>query len=531
MTEQYSPASDDRPSNGRALADRLFLGSDDGNRAYLGAVEQAAEAVVTTVGEADDPYTGRGYRALRDHLDGETIPETGAPLSVVLDEVATDVLANSVVPSDEACVAHLQCPPMVPGLAAEMLLTAVNQSMDSFDQAPAATVIEERVIDDLADLFSLGDAADGVMTSGGTQSNFQGLLLARNRYVADRFDRSARANGLPPAATDMRVLCSEHAHFTAAQGAAHLGLGEDAVVSVPTDRTYRMDPEALRTQLERMKRNGERPFALFATAGTTDFGSIDPLEELADIAAEHDLWYHVDAAYGGALAVSDEHRSAIAGIERADSLSVDFHKLFYQPISCGAFLLREGDDFDLMARHAAYLNPDGDDAPHRVEKSTLTTRRFDALKPYIAFRTVGRKGLEALVDRSLSVATRTAELVRADDAYELVCDPTLNVVTFRYQPSNDHPELADGEWSDRLNREIREFLFDAGEGIVARTTVEDRVTLKLTLLNPRTTVDDIRTLLERGQRHAATVEAAELGTAPVETERGNAGGSTDGVER
>nr|WP_234972303.1 aspartate aminotransferase family protein [Halobaculum gomorrense] len=502
-----SADGDGSAGRGRALAEGLFLGSDAGNEAYAEAMTTARDAVLEVVGDPDGPYSGATYADLHERLDGATLPETGAPLDDVLADVRDGVLADAVYPSDEACVAHLQCPPTVPSLAAEAMLAAVNQSLDSFDQAPAATVVEERLVADLTELFDLGPDADGVLTGGGTESNHQGLLLARDRYVAETFDRSVREAGLPPEAGDMRVLCSADAHFTAAQSAALLGLGEDAVVEVPTDDRRRMDPDALRAELDRLEEAGERPFALVATAGTTDFGSVDPLAELADVADARDLWLHVDAAFGGALAVSDDHRDVLAGIGRADSLAVDFHKLFFQPIACGAFLLGDGADFRYMSRNAAYLNPEADEVPNLVGKSTRTTRRFDALKPYVAFRTLGREGLAALVDRTVALADRVAGEIRADPAFELACEPTINAVTFRYTPLRDRPDRDPGAWADRVNREARDRLFEAGRGVVARTEVDGRAHLKFTLMNPRTTVDDVRDLLVALKGHAAAVEA------------------------
>lgn len=493
-----------------SLVDRLFIGTAAGNEAYEDAMEAAVGAVVDTVGDAEGPYTGRTFDDLRSRLDSEILPESGAPLEEVINCVAADIIGNSVYPTDERCVAHLQCPPMVPALAAEALLTAINQSMDSFDQAPAATVVERRLIDDLARLFDLGPDADGVVTTGGTQSNYQGLLLARDHYVSEQLDHSVRERGLPPKAADMRVLCSDQAHFTATQATAELGLGEDAVVTVPTDDDYRMDPDALRTTLDRLEGEGERPFALFGTAGTTDFGSVDPLDDLADVAKEFDLWYHIDAAYGGAVAVSDSHQNLLAGIERADSLAVDFHKLFYQPLSCGAFLLRDGTHFELLSRNASYLNPEGDDTPHQVEKSTMTSRRFDALKPYVAFRTLGREGMATLVERTLSLADEAAAMIRDADTYELDCEPTLNVVTLRYVPQTSHPDVDAGPWADRVNEAVRRELFKRGDTIVARTTVDSRTHLKLTLLHPRTTIGDVSAFLEAGKEAADAFETDAL---------------------
>jgi len=345
-----------------------------------------------------------------------------------------------------------------------------------------------------------------VFTSGGTQSNFEGLLLARNWFARERFGRRVKESGLPHRAKSMRILCSDAAHFTAKQAAAHLGLGENAVVTVSTDDEYRMDPDALDATLADLRERGREPFALVGTAGTTDFGSIDPLAALADRADDHDLWFHVDAAYGGALALSESHRGMLAGIERADSLSVDFHKLFYQPISCGAFLVRDGDRFDLIRRSAAYLNPEeGDlDAPNLVSKSVQTTRRFDALKPYVTFRTLGREGLAELVESTLELADDVAALVADAPDFELLNDPTLNAVVFRYRPEG----LGDEQVS-RLNAAVREALLRNGDAVVGRTEVGGTTSLKFTLLNPKTTVEDVADVLDAARNRARTIVAAD----------------------
>ncbi|ELZ31526.1 pyridoxal-dependent decarboxylase [Halogeometricum pallidum JCM 14848] len=475
--------------------DDLFLGSESGDAAYRESMERATDAVVDILADGENPYTGESAAALADLFEEPVLPEEGAGLDAAIDEAAERVLSHSVATSNPRCAAHLQCPPMVPGLAAEAMLTAANQSLDSFDQAPAATVLEERVVGALCDLFDLPDGADGVFTSGGTQSNFQALLLARDRCCGRRFDRDVQAEGLPPEAESLRIVCSAEAHFTAAQAAHHLGLGEDAVVSVPTDGEHRMDVDALDATLDELDARGDRPFALVGTAGTTDFGSVDPLSELADRAAERDLWFHVDAAYGGAAALSDEHGHLLDGIERADSVAVDFHKLFYQPVSCGALLLRDGDDFEWMARNAAYLNPeDHEDAgvPNLVAKSVQTTRRFDALKPYVAFRALGREGLARLVDATLELADDAASLLDSTEDFELVHEPTLNAVVFRYRPREGMNDRA----VSRVNAAVRRRLLDDGRAVVARTEVEGVTSLKFTLLNPRATPEDVEAMLD-----------------------------------
>ena len=179
----------------------------------------------------------------------------------------------------------------------------------------------------LCGMFQLPDG-DGVMTSGGTQSNLMGLLLARERAALKFWGWNIKKQGLPKELHRLKILCSEAAHFSVQQAASILGLGEDSVVLVKADEKYRMCMEDLAACLYNLKENGELPFALIGTAGTTDFGSIDPLEEMSSLAKDYDLWFHADAAYGGGLVLTDTHKHKLAGLEKADFITVDFHKMF-----------------------------------------------------------------------------------------------------------------------------------------------------------------------------------------------------------
>ncbi|WP_435152399.1 pyridoxal phosphate-dependent decarboxylase family protein [Haladaptatus sp. DFWS20] len=481
----------------------LFLGSDEGTDAYRTAMERTTDAVLDAFVENADPYSGANPESLREEFsEMEIIPDAGEGLEDALESVEP-VLRNSVGVSNPQCLAHLHCPPMISGLAAEAMLSATNQSMDSWDQSPAATLLENRMVEELCGLFGYDEDGDGVFTSGGTQSNFMGLLLAREWFAKERFGTDVQRSGLPHRAKAMRILCSEEAHFTAEQAAAHLGLGENAVITVETNDDREMCPDALDRTLAELDERELLPFALVGTAGTTDFGSIDPLSELADRADEHDLWFHVDAAYGGALALSDRHRGLLSGIDRADSLSVDFHKLFYQPISCGAFLLRDGSQYEHIARNASYLNPEGDSAPNLVAKSVQTTRRFDALKPFVSFQALGRDGFGALVDGTIALADYVAALLSEHPSFELLAEPTINAVVFRYRPATE----MDDDRLSWLNEAIRESLLREGEAVVARTEVDDITALKFTLLNPRTTLTDVADILDAIERRGGSLSA------------------------
>ncbi len=476
---------------------------------YQQAIGQAAATLVNALPER--PYSGKSAAELTDLLAADPCPPQEQALEVVLRRLH-DVVQNSVLVTHPQTAAHLHCPPLVAALAAEVVLSALNQSMDSFDQAPAATVVEQSLIRWLCRQARLPETADGTMTAGGTQSNYMGLWLARDAYLRSRYGWSAQQHGLPAGACRFRILCSEAAHFTVEKSAAQLGLGTEAVVKVAVDGAFRLRLADLAARLEQLRQQGLEPIALVGTAGTTDFGSIDPLAEMAELARAHGIWFHVDAAYGGALLFSARQQARLRGLELADSLAMDFHKLFWQPISCGAFLVRDAADFDLVKLHADYLNPaehEEQGIPDLVTRSVLTSRRFDALKLWVSLQVLGRHKLAALIDQTLDLAQQVAASLAAHPSFELLHAPMLGCVVFRYRAR--HPASDE----DRLNAAIRHHLFGQGLAVLGQTRVRGRTYLKMTLLNPSVThaqiLDTLALIQQCGQKlEQESLTAAEL---------------------
>jgi L-2,4-diaminobutyrate decarboxylase len=455
-----------------------FLTSSDKSKdAYRQWISQAIGVVCDSFPAR--PYGGKDATALARLAQFKFLPE--GQTANDLGQFLHTMVANSIAASDPATIAHLHCPPLLPALAAEVVISALNQSMDSFDQAPIATVVEQKLIRWLCSEAGYPASADGTFTTGGSLSNYMGLLLARDSFIERTWNWSAQKCGLPTEAAKLRILCSEVSHFTVEKSASQLGLGTDAVVRVSVDEHFRMDPGFLREALQHIRSNGLVPMAIVGTAGTTDFGSIDPLTELAAIAKSEKTWLHVDAAYGGALLFSTSHHDKLAGIELADSLSVDFHKLFWQPIPCSAFLLRDSSNFRFIRMHADYLNPETHEeegVPNLVTNSVLTSRRFDALKLWISLQSLGRNKLGAMIDRTIALASHAAEVVRRIPNLELVAEPQLSTMVFRYVPSSGQGN------ADMLNATIRKQLFDGGAAVLGHTRVKGVQCLKLTCMNP-----------------------------------------------
>ncbi|WP_313959650.1 aspartate aminotransferase family protein [Arthrobacter sp. U41] len=465
---------------------------------YTAQVLKGVVAVADKVSQCTRPFTGATPAELKNRVDavdlGTPLPDTAA----ALDELEGVYLRDAVYFHDAKYAAHLNCPVVIPALVAEAVLSAVNSSLDTWDQSAGATMIERRLISWAAGQLGLGDSADGVFTSGGSQSNFQALLLARNQAVEWlKLDPENDGLRLPSLLEKLRIFTSADSHFSIRKSASMLGLGYDAVVSVPCGPDHRMDPVALAGELARARNEGLVPMAVVATAGTTDFGAVDPLDELAAAARAHGVWLHVDAAYGGGLMVSGRHRHLLDGIHRADSVTVDFHKTFFQPVSSSALLVRDAATLRHVTYHADYLNPAAAvDRPNQVDKSIQTTRRFDALKLWLTLRIMGADALGALFDEAIDLASRVGGILASDPDFELAAAPQLSTLVFRYRPLQpDGSRLAE-DTADRLNQDIRSAVFASGEAVVAGTTVAGRHYLKFTLLNAEARVEDIRSIID-----------------------------------
>jgi L-2,4-diaminobutyrate decarboxylase len=326
-----------------------------------------------------------------------------------------------------------------------------------------------------------------VLTAGGTASNLLGMLLAREHHGPGC------------------IVASAAAHFSVRRAAMVLGLGRDAVVPVATDDRGRLDVAALDDVLGQLDADGQPVAAIVGTAGTTDLGAIDPLPALADRAAALGAWFHVDAAVGGAFCLSDRLRPLIAGIERADSVTVDLHKLWWQPIGASALLVRDATALDVVREPSDYLDRDDDrddGVLNLVGRSLDTSRRFDALKILVSLRATGRRTMAAMLEHLVDTASATAAEIVARPDLELITTPSTVMVAFRWRPLG--MDLDDARL-DAANTAIQRALFARGEAILGRTRIGGRVALKLTLVNPLTSPAATATLLDLVEKQGASL--------------------------
>jgi L-2,4-diaminobutyrate decarboxylase len=485
---------------GTAPGDFLFNG--DNLTAYGSALHKGVDLIQRNLAGVEQPFSGVLPGELRQQFEGIDLDRPAPDLDSALGELEDVYLRDAVYFHHPRYVAHLNCPIAMPAILAELILSSVNSSLDTWDQSAGATYIEQKLIDWTADRLGLGRFADGVFTSGGSQSNLMALLVARE--VCCRWHRGS--NGAVPDASKLRIFASEVGHFSVDKAATILGLSDNAVVPVPCDEHLRMDPQALADAIADCQADGLIPMAVVGTAGTTDFGSIDPLAALGSICRNQGIWFHVDAAYGCGLFASTRRRHWLRGIEYADSVTADYHKSFFQPVSCGAFLVRDGGHLGHLTYHADYLNPASqrrEGTPNQVDKTIQTTRRFDALKLWLTLRTIGAEAVGDAFDQTIDLAADAYALMAGRKDIECCHTPELGCVVFRYRPT----AVGSEDELDRVNARIRKDLMRSGEALVAGTKVAGRQYLKFTLLDPTTTLADVEQILSLIEQHGEAATA------------------------
>jgi L-2,4-diaminobutyrate decarboxylase len=390
---------------------------------------------------------------------GDVLPEQGDPHA--LHTLIHALAENSTDPAHPHSTAHLHCPPLAIATAADLAASALNQSLDSWDQAPAATTLETTVTRTLAHTLGLTDA---LVTTGGTESNHLALLLARETQ-----------------GNNVRLVHGTNAHHSLPRAAWLLGLPEPVTIPTPTGT---LDPTTLHHTLNRTP----PPTLVAATAGTTDAGLIDPLPEIADICTTHGARLHIDAAYGGPLTFSTRHRHKLTGLETAHTVTLDLHKLGWQPAAAGLLALADPNDLTTLHHHTDYLNADDDTQaglPDLLNRSLRTTRRPDILKIAVTLKTLGRTGLGNMIDQLCDHAHQFATHIHNHPHFDLYRPPTISTVLFR--PTNT---------TDTTVAHIRRTLLHNGTAILGRARPDGRLWLKTTLLNPYTHPHELTHLLE-----------------------------------
>jgi glutamate/tyrosine decarboxylase-like PLP-dependent enzyme len=509
------------------------------------ALERAGEKIWTAAldylfDHATTRATGRpiGYREMRSLYFGGPgrgpgpAPADPTPLPSLLDEFRTRLAPHMLNAWHPRQFSYFTPPPLLASIAGETLAQWLNQGIDVWNCGPVGAFVEEEVIRWLSDLvgftpdqFAPPDGPFGVLTSGGVMANFVALTVARDVHLA-------RLLGLdrPPRGADLervRVYVGDQAHFSIARALAELGFPDDTLAILPTDDRFRLRAGTVAERIEADRAAGLLPLAIAAVAGSTNTGSVDDVPALAALARRDELWLHVDAAYGAAARLSPRFTDRVAGIELADSVTVDPHKWLFQAYDIGALVVRRRADLlDTFHRSPEYYrggesrHADGDaqgtrhDDPEHEPLNFYRygmegSRRFRALKLWLSWKHLGTSGLARLVELTVDVATHLARRCSEADDFEIAPpQPELSVVCLRHLPFASEttarltPDALDGH-QDRLAAALEA----SGDGWLSTTTLRGRTWLRAGNVNYLATEADVDRLLDTLRRLARDVVA------------------------
>lgn len=390
------------------------------------------------------------------------------------------------------------------GMMADMLASGINAHMAGFNQAPA--LVEDEVLRWMAELMGM-PGASGLLVSGGMMANTLGLTVAR--HVGAGFD--IRAEGLQGGRPPLVFYGSTETHGWATRAAELLGLGRRSFRQVPVDEGYRIDLRALAAAIRADRDAGMRPFCVVATAGTTNTGSTDDLNGVADICQREGIWFHIDGAFGAMAYPSARLRPALAGMERADSLGVDLHKWGWLPFECACVLVRDADAHAAaLSIQAAYLNETergvmAGGIPF-ADRGLELTRSFKALKVWLSFQAHGVAAIIRIIEQNVEQARYLAERIATHAELELLAPVPLNVVCFRYRVEG----IPDRELN-ALNEEILLRMQEAGEAVPSGTVLGGRYSIRVCIVNHRTRYSDVDAVVEAALRHGRALAGAAAG--------------------
>jgi aromatic-L-amino-acid decarboxylase len=448
-------------------------------RSLAGAALDRIVAHIGSLPEQPVSDTRGGFELARSLV--EPMPEAGVPADELLDLIFDRAVRPTYNTASPGYLAFIPGGGLFHSAVADLIADSINRYTSIFVPAPALAQLEANVVAWFCQIAGYPPEARGTLTSGGSLANWTALVTARRARLPENFLQG-------------RIYTSDQAHYSVAKGAILAGFPEANVRAVATDERFRLRPDALESVIEDDRRAGLTPFLIVASAGTTNTGAVDPLPELAGLAARHGLWLHVDAAYGGFFLLTDEGRRTMRGIELADSIVLDPHKGLFLPYGTGAVLVRDGQALRQAHSLTADYMPGLQDDPDRVDFSQYSpelSRPFRGLRVWLPFKMAGAGAFRAELEEKLELARFAADRVRAMAGIEMLAEPQLSLFAFRLAPAGvPESELDDlnHRFIERVNARQRVFL--------TGTRLHGRFALRICVLSFRTHRDRMEQALE-----------------------------------
>jgi aromatic-L-amino-acid/L-tryptophan decarboxylase len=411
-------------------------------------------------------------------------PEQGTDFEEMLRFLRRNVFDHSALEPHPGFLAYVPSCPTFPAVLGDWLATGFNSFGGAWSVAAGPNAVELSVLDWFRTWVGYPAGSGGLLTSGGSAANVTAMVAARHAVVQDQPGRIERVT----------LYTSAQAHSSVVRAAWIAGVPRANVRSIPVDAGHRMRADLLARAVKEDRDRGLLPFSVVGSAGTTNTGSVDPLHAIADIAGEFGLWFHVDAAYGGFAVLTDRGRALLAGIERADSVTLDPHKWLFVPFECGCLLARNPsrlvDAFRILPEYLRDVETGGEEV-NFADYGEQLTRYTRAFKVWVSVNYFGLGAIRSAIDTGINLARHAEDLMRADPRFEILSPAQLGIICFRVHPAG----VDDPDRLNRLNEEINQRVVSAGRHFISSTRLDGRYSLRICVLGFRTTQDDITDLV------------------------------------
>lgn len=453
---------------------------------------KVVDAIIEHFENQDDklPVANTANRMEIDSLFSEEAPENPMPANDVLSFVLKNVMTHSNIMTHPKTYAFVPGPSNYISVMSDALATGFNIFAGGWIGSSAAAGIEISTLNWLLKLFGFPvKKGGGIFTSGGSMANLTALATARKVKCGEDFSKAV-------------IYLSDQAHSSNIKAINILGFRKEQVRIIPTDMEFKLSINKLKNAIAKDKLEGLQPFCLIASSGTTNTGTVDPLEDLAAICKKENIWLHVDGAFGAAVILSKRGKKLLKGIEKADSITVDPHKWLFQPYEIGCLLVQNHKWLSgTFTEKPVYLRDiEGNESEinfydHGIE----LTRHFRALKFYMSVKTFGLQAFRKAIDYNLDLADQVEAELRKSKKWEVISPATLSIINFRYNPVNEN---FTEKQLDQINQKISVRMMDSREALLVTTILQGQVVLRMCLINPRTTLEDVKSTLELCEKFA-----------------------------
>ena len=460
--------------------------AEDGGRSELemspeqmmASAQRAAELVIERIQNLpEEPAWRGGSRSELEAIMREEPPEEGRPSHEVIERAAHEILPIAGRVAHPRFFAFVPSSPAWPGVLADFMAAGHNIFQGTWLGASGPSMLEVVVMDWFRSWIGYPETAGGLFTSGGSAASLDGFVAARE------------AAGAP---MQPSVYMSDQSHTALIRAATIVGVRPESVRMVPTDEHFRLDMNELHSMLVADQKSGLTPSAICGNAGATNTGAIDPLDEIADYCESEEIWFHVDAAYGGFAILTDRGAGLLKGLERADSIAMDAHKWLFQPFECGCLMVKDIQKLEkAFSVQPEYLQDTqwGRDHPNFGDRGLQLSRSFRALKVWMSVQTFGMAAFRRSIAQGIDLAERAEAYIRESDVLHIANPASLGVVCFRV---NSRAAELNNEELEEINKAVQARVIEEGVAMMSSTRLRGLYSLRLCILNHTTTWEDVR---------------------------------------